>query len=124
MAINKNFVFVGALLTIIFLTRLTLSVITHDISFVEILNWGSIAYMAFVIAYLYPQFKEEDERTKQIKQKGMYYSVFIVLFVLVSLLALIRFEVIEMDAITIIRMMISFIIISIWTSWLILAKRM
>ena len=42
----------------------------------ELVSFG-VSVMAFCIAYLYPQFKENDERSKLIREKGMFYSYFI-----------------------------------------------
>ncbi|WP_244094266.1 hypothetical protein [Jeotgalibacillus salarius] len=40
--------------------------------------------MCFCLSYLYPQFKENDERSKKIKERGMFFSyIFIMGYMLV-----------------------------------------
>ncbi|MFS0671915.1 permease [Ornithinibacillus sp. 179-J 7C1 HS] len=80
--------------------------------------------MAFIISYLYPQFKENDERSKQIKQKGMYYTIFIILLTLIALNLLIQFDILEFSVLEVVRILISLVIVTFWTTWLILSKRM
>ncbi|WP_440895335.1 hypothetical protein ACS127_12280 [Amphibacillus sp. Q70] len=114
----------SVLLLFIFIIRLISSITTDTVSIIELLNWGALAYMAFIISYLYPQFKHKDERTKAIKQKGTYYSICIVLFVLIVLTALMQFNIVILTSIELIRILVSVIIISIWTSWFFLSKQM
>lgn len=124
MASQRNYLIVGIFLSFIFTTRLVLSFNTNSVSFIELLNWGSLVYMAFALFYLYPHFKDNDERTKLIRQKGMYFSIFIVISVLVVLLALIQFTTVNISTLNILRTLISITIIAIWTSWIILAKKL
>ncbi|MEW5553120.1 hypothetical protein ABGT22_24930 [Peribacillus frigoritolerans] len=124
MASQKNYLIVGLLLSFLFIVRLILSLMTDAVSVVELLNWGTLAYMGFAISYLYPQFKDKDERTEAIRQKGMYHSLYIVLVVLIALMVLIEFNTLTLTTIEIVRVMISVIIITIWTSWIFLSKRM
>lgn len=124
MAMQRRFFFVGILLLIFFMMRVFLSIFNRDVMIVEIINWGSLVYMAFIISYLYPQFKENDERSKQIKQKGMYYTIFIILLTLIALNLLIQFDILVLSALEVVRILISLVIVTFWTTWLILSKRM
>jgi hypothetical protein len=127
MASPKKFLILSMLFLFIFVVRLVLSLMTNTVSsvlVVELLNWGTIAYMAFAIYYLYPQFKHKDERVNAIRQKGTYQSIFIVLVILMILMLLVRFNMLALTTIEILRVMISVIIITIWSSWIILSKKM
>ncbi|PAD83789.1 hypothetical protein CHH57_07965 [Niallia circulans] len=128
MASQKNYFIVGILLTFIFVIRLILFFMTDNkesaVYFVELLNWGSIAIMAFCYSYLYPQFKEKDERTQSIRQKGIYYSMFLVIISLIAMMLLIQYGVIALSTILVVRIMISLIIIIMSLSWVILSKQM
>ncbi|TCN26097.1 hypothetical protein [Mesobacillus foraminis] len=39
----------------------------------------SVSVMAFCNAYLYPHFKENDKRSKRIRERGMFISYFFIL---------------------------------------------
>lgn len=124
MASQRKFTVIGFMFTIIFMVRLAQYLQSETASVVELINWGSLAFMAYVIAHLFPQFKHRDERVDAIKQKGMYLTVFIVLIGLIALMVLIQLNMITLTTLEIIRFLISFVIITIWTCWLILSKRM
>ncbi len=124
MASQKRFLIIGILISFIFAVRLVLSLMTDTVSVVELLNWGSLAYMTFAIGHLYPQFKQKDERVDAIRQKGMYQSIFLVLVVLIALMVLVQFNILVITTLEVIRVMISVIIITIWTNWIILSKKM
>jgi len=124
MGSQRSYLIIGILFSFIFVVRLVLSIMTNSVSIVELLNWGSIAYMVFAISYLYPQFKHKDERIEAIRQKGTYQSIFIVLVVLIALMLLVQFNMLTLTTLEIVRVMISVIILSIWTSWVILSKKM
>lgn len=121
---QKRFTVVSVLLSFIFIVRLISSIMTDTVSIIELLNWGALVYMAFMISYLYPQFKNKDERTNAIKQKGAYFSICIVLFVLIILIALMQFNIVVLTSVELIRIIVSVVIIVIWTSWFLLSKRM
>lgn len=56
-----------------------------------------ISIMVFCIAYIYPQFKDNDERSKRIKEKGMFFSYFFILGYSIILMGLFQFKVIHLD---------------------------
>ncbi|WP_347551919.1 hypothetical protein ABFG93_07355 [Pseudalkalibacillus hwajinpoensis] len=39
----------------------------------------AMAVMSFCLSYLFPQFKMKDERSRMIREKGMFYSYFFML---------------------------------------------
>lgn len=124
MASQRKFTVIGFMFTIIFMVRLAQYLQSETASVVELINLGSLAFMAYAIGHLYPQFKQRDERVDAIKQKGMYLTVFIVLVGLIALMGLIQFNIIKLTALEMIRVIISLVIITIWSCWLIFSKRM
>ncbi len=79
---KKTYYIVGSLFLLIFITRLFLGFSTGDISFVELLAWGTLAYISFIGANVFPGLQGNDERVKYIKQKSLSRSaILIALFV-------------------------------------------
>ena len=124
MSSQRKFLITGLLFSIIFIVRLVQLFLTGNVSIVELFNWASLVYMAFAIAHLYPQFQSKDERMEAIRQKGMYITVFIILVALIALMVLIQFNIFTFTTLEFIRVMISLVIITIWTCWIILSKEM
>ncbi|WP_163530065.1 permease [Halobacillus ihumii] len=52
----------------------------------------SLAVLAYSMSYLYPQFKQKDERMKLIRQKGMFYSFFAMMFYFIVILSILQFN--------------------------------
>lgn len=120
---RRSFVIVGFIFIFIVSVRIILGIITDSLSLIEILMWGSLAYLSFAAGYLYPQFKNKDERTQLIRQKGMYYSLFAVLIYFIAIMLGNRFEIFDLEQIEIIQILIPLTIITIFSSWIILSKR-
>ena len=87
----------------------------------ELVTFG-ISVMAFCLAYLYPQFKENDERSKLIREKGVFFSYFIIMGFMMIISGLFQFNVINLngsqtvyliETLAIITVFVSFVIISI-----------
>ena len=87
----------------------------------ELVMFG-VSVMAFCLAYLYPQFKQNDERSKLIREKGMFFSYFIIMGFMMIISGLFQFNVINLngsqtvyliETLTIITVFLSFVIISI-----------
>lgn len=123
---QRLYLMVGILFTIIFSAISFLFFITGQLSGIEVFNFGAAIYMIVAIFYLYPQFKDNDERTKAIRQKGMYYTVFIVLFVLLVVMGLHQFDAITLTLtpVEIIQTILSLILITVWTTWILLSGKM
>lgn len=82
-----------------------------------------ISIMAFCNAYIYPQFKENDERSKRIKEKGMFFSYFFILGYSIILMGLFQFKVIHLDGYQTICLVASLIIMTSFLSFVVLSKR-
>ncbi|MDQ0226518.1 hypothetical protein [Metabacillus niabensis] len=120
---QRNFNILGVLFAFIFAVRVFMGLSTNSLSIVELLSWGTLSYLSFAAGYLYPQFKEKDERSELIKQKGMHYSMFFVLVFFIATLLGNQFNIFGLELIEMIQIVIALTIITIFTSWIIMAKK-
>ncbi|MDM5303317.1 hypothetical protein QUF44_17405 [Bacillus subtilis] len=123
MALRKVYFIIGALFTMILLMKAFFQIVTHSVSITELLMWGALSYLSFAASYIYPHFKEKDERANLIKQKGMQYALYSVLIYCVIILFSIQFSAVALSAVEIMRILISLTIITTFTSWVILSKK-
>ena len=65
----------------------------------------AVILMIFELAYLQPQFKENDERSKKIKEKGMFFSYFFILGYLMIFLILLNFDMAALTALQVTSML-------------------
>ena len=88
----------------------------------ELVTFG-MSVMGFCLAYLYPQFKENDERSKLIRQKGMFYSYFIIIGFLMIMSGLFQFNIINLNGIQTLYVIQTLIIITVFLSFVVLSKK-
>lgn len=79
--------------------------------------------MAFCLAYLYPQFKENDERSKKIRERGMFISYFFILGYMIILMALFQFEIINLNGYQTVSVLTALTISTVFSSFVVLSKR-
>ena len=72
---QRNFYIIGILFLLIFAVILFLRIATNSLSLIELLSWAILTYMCFAGGYLYPHFKQKDERARFIRQKGLNISM-------------------------------------------------
>jgi len=82
----------------------------------------ALSIMSFCISYLYPQFIQKDERMKLIRQKGMFYSYFAMIFYYIILSASLHFHFIALDATQVLNILISLHVSTVFISLVILSK--
>ncbi|KHF40500.1 hypothetical protein [Halalkalibacter okhensis] len=87
------------------------------------LVYVSSAVMAFCLAYLYPQFKENDERSKKIRERGMFFSYIFIMGYMLILMALFQFQIIDLNGYQTVSLLTSLTIITVFSSFVILSKR-
>jgi uncharacterized membrane protein YobD (UPF0266 family) len=128
MATRRNYMWLAGLFICIFFVRLLVLILAEtslgSTELIELSNWGALAFMGCSIVYLFPQFKNNDERVKMIKQKGLYYVIFFSLLCLCILNILIQPEVLALTSLEVVRLLLSIIIIAVWASWIVLSKRL
>jgi len=82
-----------------------------------------VSVMAFCQAYLYPQFKINDERSRTIREKGMFYSYFILLGILFILLTLFKFTKLQLDGFQTVSVLVALLMITVFSSFVVVSKR-
>ncbi|RPF52229.1 hypothetical protein [Aquisalibacillus elongatus] len=108
------FIFITAIINIATITAGTFPA-GHDVILI------ALTIIVFCNAYLAPQFIQNDERTKKIKERGMFYSYFFILGYMMLMMTLLYFEILNISAyqavtlltgITVPTVFISFVILS------------
>lgn len=89
----------------------------HDILLI------GVSVMAFCNAYLYPQFKVNDERSRIIREKGMFYSYFILLGILAVFMTLFQFTGLQLDGYQTVSVIATLLMITVFTSFVVVSKR-
>lgn len=82
-----------------------------------------VSVMAFCNAYLYPQFKTNDERSKRIREKGMFVSYFFILGYMVILMGLFQFNVINISGYQTVGVLATLVMMTVFISFVVLSKR-
>lgn len=85
--------------------------------------WGALAFLSFAQGYLYPQFKQKDERAQLIRQKGMQYSMIALSVYFLVLIFGIELGFFTLAAFDILCILVSLQIITLFSLWMILSKK-
>ncbi|MGG3890475.1 hypothetical protein ABET40_15470 [Metabacillus fastidiosus] len=83
----------------------------------------AMAIMSFCLAYLSPQFQQNDERIKKIKEKGMFYSYFFIIGYMFILMIIVQGNETFFNAYQAVCILASLTIMTVFLSFVILAKR-
>jgi hypothetical protein len=83
----------------------------------------SMAILSFSMSYLYPQFKQKDERMKMIRQKAMFYSYFAMMGYLIIFLLIAQVSEDLLSGSDILNALIALNISTLFLTMVILAKR-
>ncbi|WP_062049741.1 hypothetical protein [Bacillus sp. JCM 19034] len=78
--------------------------------------------MSFCLGYLYPQFKQQDERMKLIREKGVFASFFATMVYLLIFFILLQFEIIAISAILLIQLLSALVTLTVFLSFVIYSK--
>ena len=82
-----------------------------------------VSITAFCNAYLYPQFKENDERTRRIREKGMFVSYFFTVGYMIILMGLFQLDWINLSGYQTIGVLATLMMVTVPFSFIVLAKR-
>src|SRR5690625_211844 len=82
-----------------------------------------VSVMAFCNAYLYPHFKENDERSKRIKEKGMFVSYFFILGYMIVLMGLFQFNVVALSGYQTVSVLAALTMMTVFISFVVFSKR-
>src|SRR5699024_6506765 len=83
----------------------------------------ALAVMSFCMSYLFPHLKMKDERSRIIREKGMFYAYFAMLGYFFIFMTLLTFNVIEISALTTVYILVALMIASVGIAMFIVAKR-
>jgi hypothetical protein len=82
----------------------------------------SMAIMSFCLSYLYPQFKQKDERMRMIRQKGMF-AAFVALMVYCIFLNLsLQIGVLQVTAVELIQILTALVISTVFVTFVVYSK--
>lgn len=82
-----------------------------------------VAVMAFCNAYLVPHFEAKDERSRIIREKGMYYSYFILLGLLFVLMIAFQFTPLNWNGFQTVSVIVALLLITVFSSFVVVSKR-
>lgn len=82
----------------------------------------SLTVLSFCMHYLYPQFKQKDERMKMIREKGIFYSYFAILVFYVIFMTILQFDWIQLTAMNLLNVLTSLTIMTVFISMVIVAR--
>lgn len=82
-----------------------------------------VSIMAFCNAYLIPHFEAKDERSRVIREKGMYYSYFVLLGLLLILMVLFQFTSLNLTGFQTVSVIVSLLMITVFSSFVVVSKR-
>lgn len=82
----------------------------------------AMAVMSFCLAYLYPQFKQKDERMRLIRQKGMFASFFAMMIYLIVFNLGIQVGLFDLTASGLINILIALMISTLFISFVVYSK--
>ncbi|MGN9867146.1 hypothetical protein [Bacillus swezeyi] len=123
MAYRKSCYIIGGLFVFIFVVQMVVGIAAGSLSLIELLMLGALAFLSFAAGYLYPEFKQKDERSQLIRQKGMEYSMIALSVYFLVLILGMQLGFITLAAVDVVRILVSLQIMTIFSSWIILSKK-
>lgn len=118
-----TFIVLGSLFLLFSILFSTASVYSGKFPVGPELMMLSLSIMAFCNAYLFPQFKTKDERSSVIREKGMFYSYFIIVGFLVVFMTLFQFKLINLDGYQMVCVIAALLISTVFSSMVVVSKR-
>ncbi|CAM3178558.1 hypothetical protein FITA111629_08145 [Filibacter tadaridae] len=82
-----------------------------------------ISVVAFCNANLLPEFVKKDERSRVIKEKGMFYSYFVLIGFLFIFMILFQFTAIQLDGYQTVCILAALIMMTVFSSFVVVSKR-
>lgn len=90
-------------------------------SYISLLIFA-LAVMFLSLSYLTPQFDANDERIRMIREKGMFYSYFLILAYLFIFITTLSLDIITISSLSLAQIFGALIIITVFVSQVILSK--
>ncbi|QHA90713.1 permease [Bacillus sp. N1-1] len=123
MGINKAYLVFGVFFALNALLLLSVGIGTGNEPIPASYMLMSMSIMTFCLSYLQPQFKAKDERSRMIREKGMFYSYFAVLGYIMVFLFLLQFNIVTISAVTVLSVLAAMLISTVFVSMVIVAKQ-
>ncbi|MCA0173236.1 permease [Bacillus sp. RAR_GA_16] len=123
MAIHKGYVVFGVFFALNALLLLSVGIGTGHEPIPASYILLSMSIMTFCLSYLQPQFKAKDERSRMIREKGMFYSYFALLGYIMVFLFILQFNIVTISAVTVLSMLAAMLISTVFVSMVIVAKQ-
>lgn len=83
----------------------------------------AMAFMSFCLSYLYPQFKDNDERVKLIKQKGMFASFIALILYFILFQTGLQLGWLNVSALEVLQILSALMICTVFSSFVIYSKK-
>ncbi|MGP9040097.1 permease [Cytobacillus kochii] len=118
---RKIFIVIGSFYLIISLFLLTVSILAKALTMTFLMPLA-MAIMCYCLGYLYPEWKQKDERMRLIRTKGLSASFFALLLYYFVFSGLLQFSVISITAMQLLNLLGALMIITVFLSFVIFAK--
>lgn len=82
----------------------------------------AMAVMSFCLSYLYPQFKQKDERMKLIRQKGMFASFIAMMIYLIVFIIGLQLDFFTITANQLVHILTALMICTVFISFVVYSK--
>lgn len=117
-----SFIVLGCVFVCMAVFMLVVSII-GQVTFQQTYMLFALAVMSFSMSYLYPQFKQKDERMKFIRYKALTYSAiaFVVYYIVLS--GIIQFDILPLTSMDVLNILAALMIITVFGTMVILARR-
>ncbi|MDO6654929.1 permease [Anaerobacillus sp. 1_MG-2023] len=123
MAMNKTYIGFGVFFALNALLLISVGLSTGNEPIPVSYMMVGMSIMTFCLSYLQPQFKARDERSRMIREKGMFYSYFAVLGYIMVFLFLLQFNIVNISSVTVLSALAAMLISTVFVSMVIVAKR-
>lgn len=118
---RKIFIVIGSLHLIISLFLLTISLLAAELT-ITFLMPLALAIMCYCLSYLYPEWRQKDERMRLIRTKGLSASFIALLLYYFVFSGLLQFDAISITAIQLLNILAPLMIITVFLSFVVFAK--
>ncbi|MBP3953551.1 permease [Bacillus suaedae] len=119
---RKLFFILGSFFFVLSCFLIVIGILAKQTPHSSIYLMFAMAVMSFCMSYLYPQFKQKDERMKLIRAKGMFASFVALMSYLIIFNVGIQFELIYFTASQLIQILSTLMICTVFLSFVIFSK--
>lgn len=119
---RKLFFILGSFFFVLSCFLIVIGMLANQILHSSVYLMFAMAVMSFCMSYLYPQFKQKDERMKLIRAKGMFASFVALMSYLIIFNVGLQFELIHFTASQLIQILSTLMICTVFLSFVIFSK--